>query len=363
MTVPFIDLKRQHDALQPHLNAVVQSVIESGRFIGGEIVRQFEAELANFYAVRHAISVGNGTNGLEILIRALDLPASSEILVPAYSWISSAHAVINAGHQPVFVDIQADSFLCTEQSFANRISSETKAILLVHLYGEMYEMKGIRSFARRHGLQIIEDAAQAHNAADINGIKPAEYSAGAVLSFYPTKQLGALGDAGAILTSDSALAEKCRRLANYGAIFPERDYKLPGTNSRLDSIQAAVLTLKLGHLKSWTERRFSIAKMYEDRLGSVDEIMLPQLDNGHGLYLYSIRTGKRNELRSFLKGQGVDTGLNYDYVMPNTSYYSDRGSFPNATLAANQTINLPCFPELRDEEVAYVCDMVVQFFS
>jgi dTDP-4-amino-4,6-dideoxygalactose transaminase len=361
--VPFIDLKRQHDALQPHLNEAIESVINSGSFIGGEIVRQFEAELADFYSVRHAISVGNGTNGLEILIRALNLPASSEILVPAYSWISSAHAVVNAGHDPVFVDIEADSFLCSEQSFGKCISSKTKAVLPIHLYGEMYEMEKVRSFASRYGLQLIEDAAQAHNATDGKGIKPAEYSFGAVLSFYPTKQLGAMGDAGAILTNDEMLAEKCRRIANYGALFPDRDYRLAGTNSRLDTLQAAILSLKLKYLKTCTERRFGIAKRYNDKLATLDGVRLPAIFKGHGLYLYTIRTDRRDELRSFLERKGVETGLNYDYTLPETSFYRDAGQFPNANAAMQQILNLPCFPELRDEEVDYVCDMIIQFFS
>lgn len=362
MEVPFIDLNRQYLSIKEEIDTVIQSVLSSGRFLAGEQVIALEKELAERYKTRHCLAVGSGAQGLEVALRALGTGPGDEVITTAYSWVASAHAISMTGAEVVFCDIDPGTYNLDLYELEKIITPRSKAILPVHLYGRMCDMPGIKNIAAKYGLLVIEDAAQAH-LSHYNGDFPGKWSDAAVLSFYPTKQMGAFGDAGAILTNDHKTAENCRRAANHGALFPERDYKFSGTNSRMDELQAAILRVKLKHIESWIERRRQISEIYLNELKGLNEVALPEHFEGHSWYLFTLKVEKRPELVTWLKRNQIGFGINYEYILPRIAPYHSHESFPHAEHASKSVINLPCYPELSDEQVAYVCRKIKDFYS
>jgi dTDP-4-amino-4,6-dideoxygalactose transaminase len=320
-----------------------------------------EKELAAYYHVGHVISCGNGTNALELSLRALGIGPGDEVITSAYSWISAAHAISLVGAKPVFVDVAENTFQMDLNKIEENVTSKTKAILPVHLYGEPYNMPELKHLADKHNLFVLEDAAQYHGYIN-SGINLIQYSDIAIQSFYPTKQLGAYGDAGAILTNNESFAQKIRKLANYGADFPGRNYEFPGTNSRLDQIQAAILRVKLKFLDSWVIERRNIARIYSDRLKKLAEITAPNITDDHRVYLYTILTEKRDELGEFLSARGIKTSVNYDFVIPHTEAHGRQKGFENSLKISKECLNLPCYPELKSDQIHYVCDCIESYF-
>ncbi len=361
MKVPFFALDRQYRTIKTEIDQVVASVLGGGSYIGGAPVRQFEEMFADYLHAGHCIGVGNATDALELILRGMDIGEGDEVLVPAHTWISGAEVVDMVGAKPIFVDIHKELYTIDPTSVSARISVRTKAIIAVHLYGKPAPMDVLMPLAKEKGLRLIEDCAQAHGAM-IGTRKVGSIGHAAAFSFYPTKNLGAYGDGGAIVTNDGVLARKCRLLANHGQ--PQRDkHELIGRNSRLDTLQAAILSIKLRFLDQWNGARANHALSYEQGLEDTG-LGLPLKQHGHQEvhHIYPIRSPKRDELRAFLTKRGVGTAVHYPKAIPLTPAYGHRNftkeDFPMAHQVSNEVLSLPIFPELNPQEVAYVIDTV-----
>ncbi len=319
--IKFLDLGAQYQAIKPEIDQAIKSVIEESAFIGGKYVAKFEKEFAEYVTAEHCIGVANGTDALEIAIEALNMPTGSEIIVPANSFIASAEAVTRQGHKVVFTDADADSYVISIEDLKKRITPKTKAIMAVHLYGHPCDMDALFDLAHEHGLYIIEDCAQSHGA-EYKGKKVGSIGHIATFSFYPGKNLGAYGDGGAITTSDELLAKKCRMIANHGRIA-KYDHEFEGRNSRLDGLQAAILSVKLKYLNDWTERRIEIADYYSEHLKGIKGVVLPVRQNWakQVYHLFVIRVDKRDELKNYLADLDVQTGVHYPISLPKLKAY------------------------------------------
>lgn len=366
MTIKFLDLYKQYLSIQPEIDAAILSVIVQSAFIGGRAVKDFEAAFAAFQQAAHCVGVANGTDALEIAIEALSLPPTSEIIVPANSFIASAEAVTRCGHRVVFADIDPQSYTLSLQDVERRIGPKTKAIIAVHLYGHPCDMDGLPKLAEKYDLKIIEDCAQAHGAEYKSRRVGALGHIGA-FSFYPGKNLGAYGDAGAILTNDADLAVRCRMIANHGRI-DKYNHLMEGRNSRLDGLQAAILSVKLQYLENWIERRNSVAQRYRTALGDLPDIALPCIasEARHAFHLFVIKTLHRDALQRHLTQSGIETVIHYPIALPKLQayYYLRQNTEPMlANTWDQQLLSLPMGEHLSDAEVEMVVSAVRSFFA
>ena len=361
--MPFADLAAQHAALRPELDAAMQRVIQKSAFIRGEEVDLFENEFAWAFGVRHCISCANGTDALYIALRALGIEPGDEVIVPAHTWISTAETVTQAGGTVVFADTLEGQFVLDPAEVARKVTSRTKGIMVVHLYGLPAPMTELQALAKKHGLWIIEDCAQAH-LAEFEGRKVGTFGKIATFSFYPGKNLGAMGDAGAIVTQDDKLAEWMTLYARHGG---KGDHLIEGINSRLDGLQAAVLRVKLPHLESWTRKRIEAARRYDQLLQGIPGIRIPDrpADRRHVYHLYAILAEKRENLQAFLKARGIETVVSYRKALPFLPAYARLGhrpgDFPVAHRHQERTLSLPLFPEITMEQQKRVADTVREF--
>ncbi|HMO59119.1 MAG TPA: DegT/DnrJ/EryC1/StrS family aminotransferase [Roseiflexaceae bacterium] len=355
--VPFGDLKRQHTALADEIAATMARVVASGWYILGPEVQAFEAQFAEFCSVRHCIGVGNGTEALQLAMTALGIGPGDEVITVANAAIYEAITAVAIGATPVFVDVDADSHTMDPSLIERAITPRTQAIIPVHLYGRMADMDAIMAVATRHGIPVIEDCAQAHGAT-WRGRPAGSFGACACFSFYPTKNLGALGDGGAVVTNDTTLDAKLRRLRQYGW---ERKYfssDAGGMNSRLDELQAAILALKLRHLPAWNERRRRIAALYQQLLAGTS-LVLPATpaDGDHVFHLYVVRSRERDRLAVQLRSQGIGCDIHYPlpaYQQPIYRQYAPHDGLPVTEQLAREILSLPMYPELTDAEVRFV---------
>jgi len=365
MKVPFADLKIQYNQLKEKIDAAIAGVIEETAFIGGRFVQEFEREFANKYGVKHVIACGNGTDSLYIIMKMLGIGVGDEVITPANSWISSAESITQTGAKTVFADVHPYYFSIDEEQIEKKITNKTKAIIAVHLQGQMCNIEKIKAIADKHKLYLIEDCAQSHFSEYKNKRAGLFGSAGS-FSFYPGKNLGAYGDAGCIITNDDTIAEKCRMFARHGALV-KHQHQMEGINSRMDGIQAAVLTAKLPFVEKWTEKRIAIAQSYNGYLSGIQEIILPIVRPGtlHTFHLYVIRAKKRNELKQFLADRGIETALHYPRILPNLPAYAylnhNLTDFPVANLLEKEILSLPIYPEMTDEMIRYVADSILLF--
>ena len=365
--IPFADLKRQYAALKEPMNRAIQEVLDNTAFIGGRgnnYVSQFESEFSNWMGMSHTIGVANGTDALEIILSAWGIGPGDEVIVPALTWFSTVEAVLTLGAKPVFTDVIPGLNTMETSSLKGLITPRTKAIIPVHLYGQMARIDEIMTLAEEHGIKVLEDCAQAHGAERF-GRKAGTYGHAAAFSFYPGKNLGAYGDAGGIVTNDEELAEICRQIANHGQ-RKKHDHVRNGRNSRLDGIQAAVLSIKLPFLEEWNNSRRHIATQYQ-RLITNSNISLPIEDtnNKHVYHLFVIHCEKREELANYLKAEGIETALHYPYPIPNllplkNMVDSDK-RYPYTTAACNTLLSIPMFPELNESEWERVSKIINQF--
>lgn len=364
--VKFLDLVTQYQTIKQEIDTAISDVISKSAFIGGEYVQTFEKEFAEYCDAKFCIGVGNGTDALEIAIESLNLPQSSEIIVPANSFIASSEAVTRQGHKVVFADCDPQSYVISIDDLEKRITKKTKAIMAVHLYGHPCDMEVLETLANRHGLYIIEDCAQAHGA-EYKGQKVGSIGHVASFSFYPGKNLGAYGDGGAITTNDETIAKKCRMIANHGRIS-KYNHEFEGRNSRLDGLQAAILSVKLKRLHEWTEKRIAVADYYLKNLKNVKEIILPvRQDWAKQVYhLFVIRTEKRDELKAFLADEGVQSGIHYPISLPKLHAYSYVEQ-DNDDMFANQTdtklLSLPIGEHLNIQDLEKVVTAIKEFFD
>jgi dTDP-4-amino-4,6-dideoxygalactose transaminase len=368
MKIPFLDLHKQYLDIKSEIDQAIEQVITNTAFVGGSYVEAFEGEFARFCNAAHCVGVGNGTDAITILLRAMGVGPGHEVIVPANSFIATSEAVTSAGASVVFVDVDARTYNIDPAQLEARITSRTRAIIAVHLYGQPADMDPILEVARRRRLLVIEDSAQAHGAT-YKGRTIGSIGDAACFSFYPGKNLGAYGDGGAIVTSDDKIATKARMIANHGRI-DKYNHEIEGVNSRLDGLQAAILSVKLKHLPSWTEARRAHAKKYSALLANTDVVTPVELSGASGVYhLYVIRVAaeKRDELRTHLQNQGVSTGIHYPIALPNLLAYQYLGhgaqDFPVSTKASSEILSLPMFAELTDPEIAHVCESATTFLA
>lgn len=364
--IKFLDLHKQYLSLKEELDSAIASVIERTAFIGGSDVSGFEAAFAEYQQVAHCIGVANGTDAIEIALEALGLPAGSEVIVPANSFIASSEAVTRSGLKVVFADADPLTYTLDLADVERRINGRTSAIIAVHLYGHPCDMSGLARLADAHGVKIIEDCAQAHGA-EYNGRKLGGQGDIATFSFYPGKNLGAYGDAGAITTDDADLAKRCRMIANHGRTG-KYDHQFEGRNSRLDSLQAAVLSVKLKRLEDWVRQRNVIADRYRQGLAEVGDLILPTRPrNGrHAHHLFVVRTADREALAAHLKGDGIDTGVHYPIALPKLAAYDylRQGAEPMFANQSDQTLlSLPIGEHLSIEDADIVVASVRNFFK
>ncbi|GAO45214.1 DegT/DnrJ/EryC1/StrS family aminotransferase [Flavihumibacter petaseus] len=360
--VPFVDLYAQYLSIKGEIDHAIERTIKESSYIGGKPVVGFEQEFAQYCKLPYVISCGNGTDSIEILLKASGIGAGDEVIVPAITWISSAEAVTAIGAKPVFVDIEADYFTINPALIEAAITPRTKAIIPVHLYGHPADMPAIMEIARKHNLFVLEDCAQSHGAA-INGQLAGTFGHAASFSFYPGKNLGAYGDAGAMATADQALAEKARMIANHGQ-QGKHNHLMEGRNSRLDGLQAAILSAKLPHLDKWTEMRINNASRYDAVLQSIGKVQSPKVKEGykHVFHLYVLKVNERENLQKKLAASGIDTAIHYPTALPFLACYSHYGHVPNdfPVAHANQQniLSIPMYAELTNEQISYIAGVI-----
>ncbi len=356
MSVPLVDLKANYRSIKNEIDAAIQAVIEEAAFIGlpaNSYVRMFEEEFARFLGVRHCMACANGTDAIEILLRAYGIGPGDEVLVPANTWISTAEAVSANGALPVFVDSHPDYYTMDVERIAERASERTRAIIPVHLYGQTVDMDPLLALARERNWTVIEDCAQAHGAL-YRGRMAGTMGHAATFSFFPGKNLGAFGDAGGMATNDDTIAEKARMIANHGRLG-KFDHGLEGRNSRMDGIQAAILSVKLKHLPAWTDLRRQKAALYDARLADVDLKLPARADYArHVFHLYVVQVAERDRVIASLQENGIATGVHYPVALPFLQAYRVRGfrpdEYPVSYAAMTGLLSLPIYPEL-DEAV------------
>lgn len=366
MRVPFVDLAAQYQAHKKEFDDAIGGVIARNAFIGGDPVRDFERRYAEHYGVRHCVSCGNGTDAIYIALRMLGIGPGDEVITTAATWISTSETISQVGATPVFVDVD-EHYVIDADLLEHAISPRTKAVIPVHLYGQAANMTRIVDICTSHDLKLIEDCAQAHFAT-WHGRRVGTYGDLATFSFYPGKNLGAWGDAGSIITDNDELAEKCRMFANHGALV-KHEHRMEGINSRMDGIQAALLSAKLNHIDSWTVARQKVAALYDNALQNVGDLGLPLVRDGatHVYHLYVVNTGRRDELKAYLAQHDIQTGIHYPTALPLLPAYDYLGvaptAIPNAAANQNRILSLPIFPEMSMEAVAYVVSTIQSFFD
>ena len=367
MKILFVDLQTQYEGIKPAIDKAIADVISETAFIGGKYVKAFEAEFAKLYGVKHVITCANGTDSLYILMRMLSIGEGDEVITVANSWISSSETISQTGAKPVFVDVDPVYYSMDETLLETAITPRTKAVIAVHLQGQMCNIEVISEICKKHKIHLIEDCAQSHFS-EFNKIRAGLRGIAASFSFYPGKNLGAYGDAGCMITNDDVLAEKCRMYANHGAL-KKHHHIMEGLNSRLDGLQAAILTAKLPYILKWTDSRISNAELYDKHLSGISQLLIPVVRPGskHSFHLYVVRVEKRDELMAFLKENSIETAIHYPTALPNLPCYKYLGNttaqFPVATALQSEILSLPLYPELTEEQIRHVAAVIRQFYS
>ncbi len=379
MNIPFVDLRAQYESIKEEINSAISGVISKSAFVGGPFVESFEKAFAHFCNVRQCIGVGNGTDALFIALKVLGIGKGDEVIVPANSFIATSEAVTLTGAKVVFVDINPKTYNMDPNRLedflkkrlattASHLTTKPKALIPVHLYGQPADMDPLLAIAKKYDLRVVEDAAQAHGA--IYKDRPiGSIGDVACFSFYPGKNLGAYGDGGAIVTHDDQLAVKARMFANHGRV-DKYDHEVEGVNSRLDGLQAAVLEVKLRHLREWGDRRRGNAYLYNEYLKDADLVAPLEIEHVkavYHLYVVRVKNGKREKLQNYLRSKGIATGIHYPIALPNLKAYAylnhGKSDFPEATMASEEILSLPMFPELEKGQIAYIAENINGFFK
>jgi dTDP-4-amino-4,6-dideoxygalactose transaminase len=363
--VPLADLYAQYLDIKPELDAAIAAVIRASAFIRGPFVEQFEREFAAATGAPYCISCANGTDALYIAMRALEVQPGDEVITTAHSWISTSETITQAGGRVVFCDTDAETYTIDPRHIEARITPRTVGIIPVHLYGQPADMEAIMAIARRRGLWVIEDCAQAHLARV--GERPVgSFGDVATFSFYPGKNLGAMGDAGAITTADETLARRMAMFARHGGLT-KGEHLIEGINSRLDGLQAAILSVKLKRLPQWTLRRQAHARAYDEMLSAVEPVTTPRVAPGreHVYHLYVIQHPRRDALAQHLAASGIQTSVNYPSALPFVPAYAHLKAlpehFPNAFRHQSRILSLPMFAEMAAEQLQRVIAAIAAF--
>jgi dTDP-4-amino-4,6-dideoxygalactose transaminase len=365
--IPFLDLNAQYQSIKKDIDEAIAQVIAESAFIRGRFVQQFEQEFGKLYGVKHVIGCGNGTDSLYIIMKMLGIGHGDEVITAANSWISSSETITQAGAKPVFVDVHPEFYSMDESILEKSITTKTRAVIAVHLQGQMCEIDRIAAICKKNNIQLIEDCAQAHFA-EFKEIRAGLRGIAGSFSFYPGKNLGAYGDAGCIITQDDDLAEKCRMYANHGSI-KKHDHKMEGINSRLDGLQAAILSAKLPYILDWTAKRISVASWYQKYLDKIPGIVLPRQrpNSKHTYHLYVIRAKNRDGLKKYLEENLIETQIHYPGALPYLPAYKwlnyTPEDFPVALGLQGEILSLPIFPEMREEMVQHVTSNIRAFYK
>jgi dTDP-4-amino-4,6-dideoxygalactose transaminase len=365
MPVPFADLQLQYRSIKDEIDSAVAAVIRDSAFIRGPYVEAFEREFAEAVEIRHCVSCANGTDALYLAVAAQDVRPGDEFITSAHSWISTSAMITHAGADAVFADTDGATFTIDPAGVEAAITPRTVGIIPVHLYGQPADMDAIMAIAAKHKLWVIEDCAQAHLAC-YKGRQVGTFGCAAAYSFYPGKNLGAMGDAGAVVTNDSVLAERMAMLARHGGLV-KHQHDIEGINSRLDGLQAAILSSKLPHLPAWTRARQEAAKVYDASLNEIEDVVVPQVgpDRTHVYHLYTIQHPHRDALAAHLQDHGVQTAINYPIALPFLDAYRRLKHcpehFPNAFRQQSRIISLPMFAEITQVQLNEVIRLVQDF--
>ncbi len=364
-SIPLVNLHAQYLSIKTEIDEAISSVIAKSAFIRGEYVDRFEGAFAQLLEVNHCVSCANGTDALYVAMKGLGIKPGDEVITTAHSWISTSETITQAGGKVVFCDTDKSTFTIDPAQISAKITDRTVGIIPVHLYGQAADMDPIMSIAERHGLWVIEDCAQAH-LARYKGKLVGTIGHVGTFSFYPGKNLGAMGDAGCLVTQDAQLAHWCSLYARHGG---KGYHHIEGINSRMDGLQAAILLAKLPHLPEWTKQRQVLAKMYDQELGNLAAIVTPYraLDREHVYHLYVIRTQMRDQLKQYLSDQGIATSINYSKALPFYPAYSYLGhqpdDFPQAKADQDQILSLPLYPELTQIQLEHVVTSIKNCFD
>jgi dTDP-4-amino-4,6-dideoxygalactose transaminase len=362
--VPLVDLKAQYNCIKGEILEAIARVLDSAHFVNGEYIEKFEEEFARFVGAKYAIGVGSGTSALELALKAANVGPGDEVIVPANSFFATAEAVSNVGAAPVFADVNSETFHLEASAVNHLITRRTRAVIPVHLYGRAMDLTKLEEFCLAHNLEIIEDGAQAHGVG-CNGTKVGGSGHLTCFSFYPGKNLGAYGDAGAVTCNDYDRARSIRLLRDHGS--PSKyQHSVVGTNSRLDGIQAAVLSAKLPYLNCWNSMRVRNAMSYATALAD-SEVCAPSIppDGEHNFHLFVVRVSDRNAVRHRLQQYGIQTGIHYPVPLHLTEAYqalgySGIGSTPVAEMLAKEVLSLPIYPELSQQQIDYVVETLLE---
>lgn len=358
--IPFVDLKKEYNCIKADIDQAIDTVLKNGQFILGKECLNFEKKFSEYNGSKYAVGVNSGSDALILAIKALGIGPGDEVITVSHTFISTADAIVKAGAKPVFIDIDKTTYCMDETKIREKLNKNTKAILPVHLYGQTSNMSAINEIADDHDLFVIEDACQAHGAEHF-GKKAGSIGTFGCFSFYPTKNLGAYGDGGIILTNDQSMADQLMMMRNYGQ--PKKYYHdFIGSNSRLDEIQAAILNVKLQHLDEWNERRRKIAKLYNELLGR-SNVTTPVEVNGnkHVYYTYVIRSRIRDRLQKYLLENNIQTQIHYPIPVHKQNAYLALGFYENLPIteeASRDILSLPIYPELRDEEIILISETI-----
>ncbi len=372
MNIPFVDLKAQYLSIKSEIDQAIQKVINDTAFINGKYVKEFEENFASILGRKYCVGVGNGTDALFIALKILGIGEGDKVIAPANSFIATSEAITMTGAEVVFVDVDPKTYNISPEKIEERILGMSpeqrvrlKAIIPVHLFGHPADMDNILDIAKRYNLFVIEDAAQAH-LAEYKGKKVGTFGDIACFSFYPAKNLGAYGDAGAILTDNEELAIKARMFANHGRI-EKYNHEFEGINSRMDGIQGAILNVKLKYLPKWTEMRRKLAFLYTKLLAEYEAISVPiEAEYAkHVYHLYVIRIKERDKLREYLRSKGIATGIHYPVALPNLKAYKYLGhkpsDFPVSSKYQHEVLSLPMYPELKEVQIHYIVNCIKEF--
>jgi dTDP-4-amino-4,6-dideoxygalactose transaminase len=363
MKIPFVDLHAQYATIKTDVDAAIAAVIRESGFVRSHFVDEFEAQWAKVLGIKHCVSCANGTDALYIAMRGLGLKPGDEVITTAHSWIATSETITQAGGRVVFCDTEDDTYTIDPADIAAKITSRTVGVIPVHLCGQPADMDPILELARKHNLWVIEDCAQAH-LATYKGRLVGTMGHAATFSFYPGKNLGAMGDAGCLVTNDDQLAQWATLFARHGG---KGDHVMEGINSRLDGIQAAILSVKLPHLAAWTARRQELAAVYSANLRGLEDLACPvtRSDRTHVFHLYMVRSRQRDALRTKLQEAGIATVLNYPRALPFYPAYAYLGhrpeDFPRAAAHQQEILSLPLYPEMSAEAQAYVAETIQAF--
>ena len=361
MKIKFTNLYK----LIPNKKKVIKKInllVKNANFIGGKEVQDFENNFSKFTGAKHCATVGNGTDALEIAVKALNLKKNSEIIVPVNTWISTAEAVVNNGHKIVFCDVSLDDYTICIKDLKKKINKKTKAIIAVHLYGNPANMIEINRIAKNKKIKIIEDCAQAHGS-KINGKHVGNFGDFGTFSFFPGKNLGAFGDGGAIITNSKYLHDISKRLRGHGSL-KKYDHKFPGRNSRLDAIQSAILNIKLKNYKNVLKIRNNLASIYSKRLKNINGLNIYKYNNrnSYSFHQYVIRTNKRDKLRSYLLNNKIDTMVHYPYMLNQLKFFPTK-KLKNSHLLGKKILSLPISEDHTKKEIQFVCKKINSFFK